>query len=145
MATDPRKLPRLIIMNITRKQLRQIIKEAIGDDSAGWPSVPPNYEDAPPRFIRTRDRGTIKAYPGDPDYDKTQKSGEEYREEAKLSQAAQERTMTYKQWVEAVMRIMGLKEPKMIPDVSTYDAYLNNVTPEQYAQLTGESKTQGSI
>jgi hypothetical protein len=55
-------------VKITRRQLVQIIKEAIGDDSAGWPSVPQNHPKSGVRFIKTRDRGTVRVYPGDPGY-----------------------------------------------------------------------------
>ena len=54
-------------MKITKKQLRQIIKEAIGDDSAGWPSVPPKQPRTGGRLTYSR-TGTKKVYSGAPDY-----------------------------------------------------------------------------
>jgi hypothetical protein len=64
-------------MKITRLQLKSLIKEEISlleandFDSAGWPNpgTSADIDKGPPKFIRTRDRGTIKVYPGDTGYD----------------------------------------------------------------------------
>lgn len=61
-----------------------IIKKIAADDDpwglAGWPNpgTSADIDRGPPRFIPTRDRGTIKVYPGDPEY--PEEAGEESAE-----------------------------------------------------------------
>ena len=48
-------------MKLTRRQLRALLQEAIGDASAGWPSVPPSQPKDRVSFEYTR-QGTKKTY-----------------------------------------------------------------------------------
>ena len=61
--------------DVLRKTMDQLSPMRFLDDdqfdSAGWPSAgsSDDIDRGEPRFIRTRDRGTIKAHRGDPEYD----------------------------------------------------------------------------
>jgi hypothetical protein len=62
--------------DVLRKTMDQVSPIHYEDDydefeSAGWPmaGTSDDIDRGPPRFIPTRDRGTVKVYKGDPEYD----------------------------------------------------------------------------
>jgi hypothetical protein len=49
-------------------------------------------------------------------------------------------TVKYESWLLELMRILDIEEPDNIPDITTYDAHQNSMTPQRYADLIGEPK-----
>jgi len=44
----------------------------------------------------------------------------------------------YDEWLVELMSILNIEKPDNIPDITTYDAHQNNMTPQRYADLIGE-------
>ncbi len=47
-------------------------------------------------------------------------------------------SIKYDAWLFELMKILNIENPDNIPDITTYDAHQNNMTPRRYADLIGE-------
>ena len=59
-------------------------------------------------------------------------------ERSKEAIAGSPPAVKYDAWLFELMKILNIENPDNIPDITTYDAHQNNMTPRRYADLIGE-------
>lgn len=59
-------------------------------------------------------------------------------ERSKEAIAGSPPAIKYDAWLFELMKILNIENPDNIPDITTYDAHQNNMTPQRYADLIGE-------
>jgi len=59
-------------------------------------------------------------------------------ERSKEAIAGSPPSVKYDTWLLELMKILVIEKPDNIPDITTYDAHQNNMTPQRYADLIGE-------
>tara|TARA_Y100001973_G_scaffold106311_1_gene183405 strand:- start:620 stop:1006 length:387 start_codon:yes stop_codon:yes gene_type:complete len=59
-------------------------------------------------------------------------------ERSKEAIAGSPPAVKYDDWLLELMNILNIEKPDNIPDITTYDAHQNNMSPRRYADLIGE-------
>ena len=65
-------------------------------------------------------------------------------ERSKEAIAGSPPAIKYDAWLFELMKILNIENPDNIPDITTYDAHQNNMTPQRYAEVIGEPSSQES-